>query len=240
VDASDRIAGIAPASDVVAGDLDGDGALDLYFGGQPDFVLWNDGSAHFPVTSTSPGTGSHIALGDLDLDGDLDVIESMVGCPPFWGSHVLILANEGSTFRVVSSAPGGPPSSLGDVEGDGDLDYSDGTRVIFNLRRSLAQRGLARIGRELALELHGSRNGGALLLAASALAPVATPLGLRQIALDTRLFAQRVAFDGKGRGEARFAVPDDAALIGTTLHWQALISAPLRWSAREQTTVTGL
>jgi len=239
VDASDRIAGIAPASDVVAGDLDGDGALDLYFGGQPDFVLWNDGTAHFPVASTSPGTGSHIALGDLDLDGDLDVIESMVGCPPFWGSHVLVLANDGSTFRVVSSTPGGPPSRLGDVDGDGDLDYSDGTRVVFNLRRSLAQRGLARLGRDLALELHGSRNGGALLVAASALAPAATPFGLRQIALDARLFARQVALDGEGRAEAHFTVPGDATLIGTTLHWQALISTPLRWSAREETTVTG-
>lgn len=71
------------ATSIVAADFDGDGAVDLFVphrdGGQ-SFVLWNDGTGHFP-TSTKVGP-AHVwirmgAAGDLDGDGrpDLAIID---------------------------------------------------------------------------------------------------------------------------------------------------------------------
>ena len=67
------------ATSIVAADLDGDAALDLFVphrdGGQ-SLVLWNDGKGKFP-TSTNIGsakTAARIgAAGDLDGDGRLDL-----------------------------------------------------------------------------------------------------------------------------------------------------------------------
>lgn len=71
------------ATSIVAADLDGDGAVDLFVphrdGGQ-SIVLWNDGKGHFP-TSTKVGPAKAWirmgASGDLDGDGrpDLAIID---------------------------------------------------------------------------------------------------------------------------------------------------------------------
>src|SRR5215469_9571024 len=67
------------ATSIVAADLDGDGALDLFVphrdGGQ-SVILWNDGKGHFP-TSTKVGPATAWirmgAAGDFDGDGQLDL-----------------------------------------------------------------------------------------------------------------------------------------------------------------------
>lgn len=75
------------ATSIVAADLDGDGALDLFVphrdGGQSK-VLWNDGKGNFPAeTKVGPANASIRigAAGDLDGDGkpDLVYIEERVG-----------------------------------------------------------------------------------------------------------------------------------------------------------------
>jgi hypothetical protein len=68
---------------VTLGDLDRDGDLDGVSGhgyqlGGYVRIWWNDGAAHFLDSSLSLGDGfaSGVALGDLDLDGDLDIISA--------------------------------------------------------------------------------------------------------------------------------------------------------------------
>jgi len=66
---------------LATGDLDGDGSMDLLFGnllGTPDRMLLNDGSGTFAervgAVVAAMQTTSSLALGDLDSDGDLDVV----------------------------------------------------------------------------------------------------------------------------------------------------------------------
>ncbi|WP_263418920.1 FG-GAP repeat domain-containing protein [Terriglobus albidus] len=67
------------ATSIVAADLDGDGALDLFAphrdGGQ-SIVLWNDGKGHFPTSTKVGAANAWIrmgAAGDLDGDGQPDL-----------------------------------------------------------------------------------------------------------------------------------------------------------------------
>src|SRR5262249_7763938 len=68
----------APTRAVVAGDLDGDGDLDLVIGnaGQPTTIWFNDGAGNFTNSGQALGSDSTqaLALGDVDGDGDLDLI----------------------------------------------------------------------------------------------------------------------------------------------------------------------
>ncbi|MEO0813985.1 MAG: CRTAC1 family protein, partial [Myxococcota bacterium] len=73
------------------GDLDGDGALDIYLGtGAPDYsflvpnVMYRNAGSHFEDVTLAGGfghlqKGHGVAFVDLDLDGDVDVYEQMGG-----------------------------------------------------------------------------------------------------------------------------------------------------------------
>ncbi len=120
----------AYASDLVSGDFDGDGDIDLFSTGQQACGLWrNDGSGWFTDVSKlflphlpSWTSASKAAALDADGDGDLDLV--VVGP----GQSVLLRNNGGGTFTL---APAGslpqwyvPPEVIasGDLDGDGDID----------------------------------------------------------------------------------------------------------------------
>ena len=130
------------ARDVVLAHLDGDGHLDLFvaaggvgaFSDQVNALYWGHGDATFTrdvsgqdiVTDLDDSRG--IAVGDFDLDGDIDVYVANSK----EGQNALYLNQLGQGSPRVFTRVSGDPSTLdtknarqavaADVDGDGDLD----------------------------------------------------------------------------------------------------------------------
>ncbi len=114
---------------VALGDLDGDGDLDTIIANRSNAaqeIYLNRGDGAFAPHPISPtfgaGVSFGIALGDLDKDGDLDVLIAN------YGEAQDVYLNDGSgslTPHPVAPSFGSEDSRdvvLGDVDGDGDLD----------------------------------------------------------------------------------------------------------------------
>ena len=124
--------GMNPFS-VALGDLDGDGDLDFVTANTNSntvSVRRNDGAGNFtpPAPNGEVGVGGSprsVALGDVDGDGDLDLVTANNGN----GTVSVLLNNGGGSFSQPATNPnpgvvGNPYSvALGDVDGDGDLDF---------------------------------------------------------------------------------------------------------------------
>ena len=128
------------------GDLDGDGDPDAVFGGRNvDALFLNQGDGVF---SDATATGfqapflihsSDVALGDVDADGDLDIVFADEGLNVFDPPRQRYYENQGGAVfgyaTPFNPAPAGPEAyavALGDVNGDGDLDAVFGTNAVDN------------------------------------------------------------------------------------------------------------
>ncbi|WP_237133104.1 FG-GAP-like repeat-containing protein [Pseudohongiella sp. O18] len=104
---------------VEAGDLDGDGDVDLVMAGWPDNqVCLNDGSGNFSC-STVATSANNLAIGDVNNDGIPDLAFAASGADP------ICLGNGDGTFNCAGSLNDTRNSeavALGDVNGDGYLD----------------------------------------------------------------------------------------------------------------------
>jgi hypothetical protein len=121
---------------IVLGDVDGDGDQDLVAGnnGQTNRLYINNGSADpfsgvtgSDISSDANNTGS-IALGDVDGDGDLDLVAGD------YDQANRLYINNGSAdpfsavsgTNISSDAHATRSIALADVDGDGDLDLAAG------------------------------------------------------------------------------------------------------------------
>ena len=238
------------ASKTDVGDVDGDGDLDAMIGNAgANGLLLNDGAGVFASGSAQlPGLDEPtraLALGDLDGDGDAD---AFVGNDE---ENRLYLNDGGGVF---ANAPGQLSAekahtdavALGDLDGDGDLDalvgnsHGDRNRLYTNLSRQLAWRGLPRVGKPLAMDLHGPpASPWSLALSLGNASTPLPPFGTLQLDLASLLVVASGSLGGGGSDSASFAVPPGPGLVGTTVYWQALIGAPALLSNLDVTTFTG-
>src|SRR5262249_38266937 len=117
---------------LLLGDVNGDSRPDLIVGTDTEgtFVYLNDGSAN-PYVTLPPivigGSGSDqttsLALGDLDSDGDPDLVVGNTGT-----NHLYLNDGHGSfTGVAVSIGSGASAVAIGDLSGDGIPDVIVGT-----------------------------------------------------------------------------------------------------------------
>ncbi|MEM7199025.1 MAG: VCBS repeat-containing protein [Planctomycetota bacterium] len=155
-----HLPGPSSGTDAVAfGDVDADGDLDLllaqgaYSGFARDLLYVNDGAGHFAdVTSTQMPTraewSSSLSVGDVDADGDLDVVfGTRVAVYGTRGQNRLYLNDGRGHFAdaTVTHMPGGIYATsavrLGDLDADGDLDLvlaNDGLGTTYSGEQNLA------------------------------------------------------------------------------------------------------
>ncbi|MCK5878077.1 MAG: Ig-like domain-containing protein, partial [Candidatus Marithrix sp.] len=117
--------------DIVLGDLDGDGDLDAFIVTYDlELIFLNDGTGNFtahPVTPSIDGgdDSKEAVLGDIDGDGDLDVIVSTyndVGEKVWINDGIGNFSAHPTTPTFGSSIGKYSAISMGDLDGDGDLD----------------------------------------------------------------------------------------------------------------------
>src|SRR5690606_6914490 len=116
-------------------DMNGDGWLDLVEGStQRNGVYLNDGSGNFlPRTDLTNDSGNTrgIAVGDIDRDGDLDVVASNLN------TQTRLYLNSGNGVDFTAHNVGPDPAradsiALEDMNGDGWLDVIVGTHEFRN------------------------------------------------------------------------------------------------------------
>jgi len=240
--------------DVALGDIDGDGDLDLFVANayQQNRLYRNTGGGSFvDVTATHLpsliATTEAVAFGDLDQDGDLDVILGQFSPPN------RVYLNDGTGVftdttptNLLALSDYAQALALGDLDGDGDLDAFVGNdsqrdRLYTNLTRQLAWRGIPRVGKPLTLDLYGPTWGAWFLAFSTGTSSIAVP-PLGTLRLDPASLHQVFAslLDASGRASITFHVPTSAALVGATVYLQAVVAGPARFTNLEITTLTNL
>lgn len=134
-DSTQRL-GFTNAYAAVLGDLDGDGDLDAFIansshmGAKPADKVWlNDGKGVFTDSGQSLGMlySMTAGMGDLDGDGDLDVVTGS------WRTGPKIWLNDGKgTFtdsNIKLASPNIAGLAIADMDGDGDLDLMVSTNL---------------------------------------------------------------------------------------------------------------
>ncbi|WP_456425519.1 FG-GAP-like repeat-containing protein [Rhodocaloribacter sp.] len=125
---------------VWAGDIDGDGSLDLYFANYKEFgtafdvLLMNDGAGFFTDETLArlgdlrnSGFGTSVEIHDMDNDGDQDILKTSTlnSVPPWNAIGNFLLFNDGTGhFTNWEKIPGTSPYmfTTGDLNDDALMD----------------------------------------------------------------------------------------------------------------------
>jgi hypothetical protein len=207
----------------------------------------NDGTGTFTATATAIPISSMengAVAGDFDGDGDLDVLVSAIPTLPI-GTISMLFVNDGSGgFSLQPDGVDDPftrPTDVdtADLDGDGDLDAivaNYGTpRIWWNRRHHLSWRELPRAGWPLTLDLEGAAHDPFALAVAFASTQMPIPgLGVLRLDPSSLVVMATGALDAAGDAAFQAPVPALPALVGLTLHWQALTGT--RLGNRETTT----
>jgi hypothetical protein len=210
---------------LAAGDIDGDGDDDFMVEGTTYLKL---GALFVPIVGVAPATSSSLGvkrryLTDVDIDGDLDLIETS--------------ESEGFYFAGLGGGAFAAPIALdvhganlrfADVDRDGDLDVLDQLgRLRTNITAGLARGRTPAIGRSGSLEARGPA-GAPIELFASATAFAQTPFALPGwgnlwLIPSQAVYLGALFLDSSGRADISFAIPNVPALSGAVLYWQAAL-----------------
>ena len=226
-----------------AGDLNNDGMTDLvvdwrvYFsGGGGTFIA---GPLTCPSSLVAPAV-----LVDVDLDGDLDLVETPArvslnlggGTFGAWNA-ILPQAGYNPTFAD-------PRSAVVDLDSDGDADIvAPGPIIVTNVMRQIALGSCARLGRPASIDLYGTPAASWMLYASNGTASFPLP-PFGNVLIDPTsafLFATGAFTPARSRTPAprasRAIVPNDPLLVGWTSYWQAVDMTALETTNRLTITV---
>ncbi|MFN3240247.1 MAG: FG-GAP-like repeat-containing protein [Planctomycetota bacterium] len=236
---------------LVAGDWDGDGDLDLavvggdlcgpgYGCGEQIRILRNDGAAGFSTTTLGFARAGDVAAGDIDGDGDLDLVVA-AELAYYGGGQNRVLRNDGAgNFADVSQA--WSPSTavwsascaLADLDGDGDLDQVvgnwGGDEVLVHTQHQLHAPAAPRLGQTYALDAYlrrwpSSPLDRAWIWLSTLPAQLQLPsLGTLGIDPNTAAPLPAVAIQASSRsGSSGWPIPNQPSLVGVPLYAQALL-----------------
>jgi hypothetical protein len=224
-------------------DVDRDRDLDVIALAACVNLFLNDGRGVFsldatrlPHTPSCPPLRKSIAF-DADVDGDLDLLLA--------GSSQYLYANDGrgfftdATLALITPWPIDTRDALlADLDGDQDLDVITAPddywscRVLHNRARHLATPWAARTGRAYRLDVFGWAGIAAAPQAALPLVSLGQqtppldlgPWGRLHLALPTLIVGAPVLLPAPlGAASVQFPLPNAPALIGATIHGQALV-----------------
>mgnify|MGYP003672070191 CR=1 FL=1 len=234
---------------VALGDVDSDGDLDLVCGNSYDHqdrLYLNDGAGGYTDVSATamPALGfptSSLALGDVDGDGDLDIMTATEAFQTPICNWDRLLINDGSggftwTARLPPIHRCSTAVALGDVDGDGDLDavwgiWGSGAELYLNLQRQLHAPIAPQIGQPYSLDAYmryGTSNVANFSVTYLSTAPSSIASMFGTIGLD---LAQAVPFptlivpQPSGVGSVGFTVPNAPSLVGQAIYSQAMLIA---------------
>ncbi len=253
VDATAQVPAILDRTVAVAvGDVDVDGFADLYFvntGSEQDRFWRNFGGGVF-VDATNelpplPSWGVDAAFGDIDLDGDLDLL---LGTPG--GSGLRYLRRDPTAFALDNAALEQTPDdqafsvALADLDRDGDLDLLVGAlrenRLYSNVLRHVSVTTVPAIGKPLTLAVSGAPANPWTVFVSTGTASIPTSFGVILIDLATLQYLDGGALDANGEAVRTYPIANNPALVGASAHLQALVNLPLQLTNRETVTFTSL